>query len=203
MTIPALFSKPISALKRNDSWTSEEGENHSMTSTVDNAATLSVSDGVAIVAGAAVASVHLRGVINERFIGPGWLLVWATFGWVALSSTGPFLFLIRKLFRKDRVRLKIGEKLWLMLGLPWLAAALLQRGGNPTGQLASELVATVLSIGLGIVSLISIAVLWETWVKVSPRKAEETFSGPLSNRVGLVLAIAWPVQCGAGMVVIG
>ena len=171
-----------------------------MTDTVNNAATLSVSDGVAIIAGAAVASVHLRGVINERFIGPGWLGVWATFGWVALSSTGPFLFLVRRLFRQSQARLKIGEKLWLMLGLPWLLAALVQQGGTPT---ASERVAVVLSIGLGIVSLISIGVLWETWVKVSPLKAEETFSGPLSNRVGLILAIAWPVQCGAGMVVIG
>lgn len=179
------------------------GKEKAMAEPGNNAATLSVSDGVAIIAGAAVASVHLRGVINERFMGPGWPLVWATFAWVALSSTGPFLFLVRTFLRNERTRLKIGERLWLMIGLPWLVTAFLQRGGMPPGQPASEIVTTVLSIGLGIVSLISIAVLWETWVKVSPDKAGETFSGPLSNRVGLILAFAWPVQCGAGMVVIG
>ena len=174
-----------------------------MTELAKNAATLTVSDGVAIIAGAAVASVHLRGVMSEQFIGPGWLLVLATFGWVALSSSGPFLFLGRRLLRKDKERLWIGERLWVIIGLPWLASAVIQKGGSVPGQPASELLSTVLSVSLAIVSLISIAVLWETWVKVSPAKAAETFSGPLSNRIGLVLAIAWPIQCGAGMVVIG
>ena len=56
---------------------------------------------------------------------------------------------------------------------------------------------------LGVVSLIALAVVWGTWVVVSPQQAAQTSSGPWTNRVGLALAVAWPIQCGIGLVVIG
>ena len=43
----------------------------------------------------------------------------------------------------------------------------------------------------------------ETWVTVSPEVAARTAAPTWTNRVGLVLAIAWPVQCGVGMAVLG
>jgi len=58
-------------------------------------------------------------------------------------------------------------------------------------------------VGLGVASLTVLSVVWGTWVTVTPEQASETFSPPWTNRVGLVLSIAWPVQCGVGMVVIG
>ena len=52
-----------------------------------------VLDGVALVMGAAVASVHIRGIIRDDLTGFGWALVWCTFTWVSLTATGPFLVL--------------------------------------------------------------------------------------------------------------
>src|SRR5436309_524433 len=52
----------------------------------------SVLDGAAIVTGAAVASIHIRRVIRDDLAAPGWVLIWGTFAWVALTAAGPFLF---------------------------------------------------------------------------------------------------------------
>jgi hypothetical protein len=169
----------------------------------------SVLDGVAIVAGAAVASVHLRGVLAGDPFGPGWVLLLGTFLWVGLTAAGPFLFLLRRFARGLPGSPRVGELLWAMLGLPWLLTALLQTApsrmadaGRPDG-VSNPFVATTLMSGLAITSLVALGVIWMTWVTVKPDKAAETFSPPWTNRVGLVLSIAWPIQCGVGMVVIG
>jgi hypothetical protein len=173
-----------------------------VTRTAESAAEgFSVLDGVALVAGAAVASVHMRGVLVEDLFGPGWVIVLGTFAWVAVTAAGPFLFLVRKYARSMPRYPKVGDALWAVLGLPWLLTALIQTAAMPsqTGQVP----ATLLMIGLGASSLIALAVVWGTWVMVTPQQASETFSTPWTNRVGLVLSIAWPIQCGLGMVVMG
>jgi hypothetical protein len=48
-------------------------------------------------------------------------------------------------------------------------------------------------------SLVALAVVSGTWVTVSPEEVAHNWT----DRIGLVLAIAWPVQCEVGMVVIG
>jgi hypothetical protein len=158
-----------------------------------------VLDGAALVAGAAVASVHVRGVTGTEPMGPGWVVVWGTFLWVGLTAAGPFLFLVRKYARGLDRYPGVGDWLWAMLGLPWVFTALLQSPQTPY----RELLGTLLSIGLGLVSAVAVAVVWSTWVMVSPERASQTFSGPWTNRVGLALAVAWPIQCGVGLVVIG
>jgi hypothetical protein len=55
---------------------------------------------------------------------------------------------------------------------------------------------------LAVVCLIALAVVWLTWVMVPPEQASRTASTPWTNRVGLILSIAWPIQCGLGMVVV-
>jgi len=45
-------------------------------------------------------------------------------------------------------------------------------------------------------------VVWNTWVIVPPEQAARVEASPWTNRVGLILAIAWPIQCGLGMVVL-
>jgi hypothetical protein len=47
-----------------------------------------------------------------------------------------------------------------------------------------------------------VAVVWSTWVMVPPQEAARIEAAPWTNRVGLILAIAWPVQCGLGLVVL-
>jgi hypothetical protein len=160
---------------------------------------LTVLDGAALVAGAAVAAVHVRGVTGTEPMGPGWVIVWGSFFWVALTAAGPFLFMVRKFARGLDRYPGVGDWLWAMLGLPWVFTALMLNPPAPE----KDLLAMVLSIGLGLASAVAVAVVWSTWVMVSPERASQTFSGPWTNRVGLVLAVAWPIQCGVGLVVIG
>lgn len=162
----------------------------------------SVLDGVALVMGAAVASVHIRGILRDGVTGFVWVLVWGTFSWVALTATGPFLYLVRRYARRIAGYPNIGDRLWAMLGLPWLMTAILRSAATGGEPRRDDLFAASLSAGLVVVSLISLVVVWTTWVMVSPEKSARTASTPWTNRVGLILAIAWPVQCGVGMIVV-
>ncbi|MCA1684554.1 MAG: hypothetical protein LC745_00930 [Planctomycetia bacterium] len=159
-----------------------------------------VPDGLALVAGAAVALAHLRGALRVGAAGPGWVMVWGTFVWVGLTSAGPFLFAARRHGRGLPGPPRVGERLWAVLGLPWVVTAVLR---GPAGGRLDGAFAAALSLGLGVAVTVAMAGVWTTWVVVTPERASATFSPPWTNRVGLVLAIAWPVQCGLGMVVIG
>ncbi len=163
----------------------------------------SVLDGVALVTGAAVASVHVRGIIRDGLTGPGWALIWVTFSWVALTAAGPFVFLGRRFARRLAGYPKVGDTLWALLGLPWIVTALLRSAAMGEGHRGDDLVAAVLGVGLGGASLIALGVVWATWVLVPPEQASRTAAAPWTNRVGLILSVAWPVQCGLGMVVVG
>ena len=95
-------------------------------------------DGAAIVTGAAVASIHIRGVIrdSDHLAAPGWLLIWGTFAWVALTAAGPFLFLVRRFLRRPADYPKVGDTLWAVLGLPWLLTAVI-RSATPGTRTAA------------------------------------------------------------------
>ena len=163
----------------------------------------SVLDGAALVAGASVAAVQIRGVFLVDLMGRGWVVMWGTFFWVAVTAAGPFVYGVRGFVRPDPGHPRVGEVLWGILGLPWLCAAPLQKSPLAGEPAANELFSTVLSVTLGAACLVAVAVVWATWVVVPAHRASRTFAGPWTNRVGLVLAIAWPVQCGVGLVVIG
>ena len=169
---------------------------------VDLGEGLSVLDGVALIAGVAVASVHIRGLIEDELFGPGWIVVWLTFGWVCVTAAGPFVYVVRRYVRKPLEYPRVGDQLWGLLGLPWLLTAFFQNTPERGTSIQHTLVATGLSIGLMLVSALAVSVICTTWVLVTPDRASQTFSGPWTNRLGLVLAIAWPLQCGAGMVVV-
>ncbi len=164
---------------------------------------LSVLDGVALVAGAAVAAVHVRGLTEEELLGPGWVVIGITFAWVAMTAAGPFIYLVRRHVRKPQGYPRVGDKLWALMGVPWLLTALLRNTPDGVASSQESLVNGGLALGLATVCLIAVSVVWGTWVMVTPEQASETFKGPWSNRLGLILAIAWPVQCGVGMVVAG
>ncbi len=57
-----------------------------------------------------------------------------------------------------------------------------------------------LSIALAAASLVVLIVIWKRWVLVPPEAASQVAGGPWTNRLGLILAIAWPIQCGVGLV---
>lgn len=161
-----------------------------------------VLDGVALVIGAAVASVHIRSVIRDDLNGFGWVLVWLTFTWVAVTAAGPFMLLARRFAQRVPGYPKTGDGLWALLGLPWLATAILRSTPYGSAEENQPLFALWLSVGLGLASTIALGVVWNRWVTVSPEQAARTAATPWTNRLGLVLAIAWPVQCGIALVVL-
>jgi hypothetical protein len=161
-----------------------------------------VLDGAAVVAGAAVASIHIRGIIREGLSGFGWTLVWCTFTWVTLTSSGPFLFLVRRFARRAPDYPRVGDVLWTLFGLPWLLTASLRTMSPSLATRNDGLFATGLSVGLLSVSMIALTVVWSTWVMVPPEQASRVAGGSWTNRIGLILAIAWPVQCGFGLVIL-
>jgi|GEM_PF-1946918 len=161
-----------------------------------------VLDGGALVLGAAVASVHLRVIIRENLSMFGWVLLWWTFSWVAVTATGPFLLLMRRLSWPPEGYPRVGDRLWALLGLPWLISALARSALGPGTTAYDARMATGLMVGLVVVSLVALVVVWTTWENVTPEQAARTSSKPWTNRIGLGLAIAWPIQCGIGLVVI-
>ena len=160
-----------------------------------------VLDAAALVMGSAVASLHVLRVIRGGLSITGWVMVGLTFGWLAVTSAGPFLYIVRRRIRRIPGYPEVGDRLWALLGTPWVLAALLQSLARGGGR--NELVRGTLVGGLAIASLLSVVELWSTWVMVPPEQAALVEAGSWTNRVGLVLAIAWPIQCGLGLIILG
>jgi hypothetical protein len=169
---------------------------------IDHRGGFRVLDGAALVVGSAIASIHILGVGRGNLSGSGWIMLGITFTWVAVTAAGPFIFVARRFARRLPDYPKIGDRLWAMLGIPWLATALIQSAAPAYEPRHNPLYATTLSIGLAVVCLIALGVVWGTWVMVPPEQAARVESAPWTNRVGLILSIAWPIQCGLGMLVL-
>ena len=103
---------------------------------IDIGTRFSVLDGVALVMGSAIASIHTLRVMRSDLTGAGWVMLWLTFTWVAVTATGPFLFLARRFARRLPGYPKIGDRLWAMLGLPWLVTAVIQSATAGPGAAA-------------------------------------------------------------------
>jgi hypothetical protein len=162
----------------------------------------SVLDLAALVIGSAIASIQVRRVMREDLSVGSWIMICLVFGGVALTAAGPFVFLARRFARRQTEYPKIGDRLWALLGIPWLVSALLKSAMRANEPRYDPYFATTLSVGLGLVCIIALAVVWSTWVIVPPEQAARMETGPWTNRVGLIVAIAWPLQCGLGMIVL-
>jgi hypothetical protein len=161
-----------------------------------------VMDGAALVVGAAIASIHILGLRREDLSGHAWFMVAITFTGVAVTAAGPFVYLARRFSQHLPGYPKLGDKLWAILGLPWLVTALLESASPGSDPRHNPLITTTLTGGLAIVCLVAWLVIWNTWVMVSRQEAAKIEAAPWTNRVGLILSIAWPIQCGLGMVVL-
>ena len=169
---------------------------------IDTGGGFSVLDGAALVMGSAIASIHTLRVMRSDLTGAGWIMIWITFAWVAVTAAGPFLYLGRRFARRLAGYPKIGDRLWALLGIPWLASALVQSAAPDREPRQNSLFTTSLGVGLAVTCLVTLGVVWNTWVIVPPEQAARVEASPWTNRVGLILAIAWPIQCGLGMVVV-
>jgi hypothetical protein len=168
------------------------------------AAGFSVVDGVALVMGAAVAAVHVRELVELRLRGPGWAILWIAFFGVAVTAAGPFVLLARRWLRGIRAPFRLGEGLWLVQGIPWIAAAALrgERPLTPAGEGMTTTADLVLWIGVLMASGTAMGLLWSRWIVTRAVEPPEA-SLPWTQRVGLVLAVAWPLQVGFALVVTG
>ncbi len=163
---------------------------------------INVLDGLALVMGAAIASVHMLRVLRSGLTPAGWVMLWITFSCVALTASGPFIFLARRYSRRLPGYPKIGDWLWALLGVPWVFTAIIESVVPGEDPRHNPLFSASLSIGLAISCLLALVVVWGTWVMVPPEQAARIEVGPWTNRLGLIIAIAWPIQCGLGMIVL-
>jgi hypothetical protein len=165
-----------------------------------------VLDGVALVTGSAVASVHVRSSVPE-FEGPGdWAWAWCLFTWLSLTSAGPYVFLVRRFFTRPVGYPKLGDKLWALAGMPWLLAAMV-RTGEPDGATAAghldPAYVGCLCIGLALSTMVGLPLLAARYLLVDPGRSGPPAATSWTDRIGLFLTVAWPIQCAVGLVVIG
>ncbi|WP_165226902.1 hypothetical protein [Aquisphaera insulae] len=160
---------------------------------------ITVLDGLALVMGSSIACVHVLRIMRGGLSPAGWVMACLMLAYVSLTAAGPFVFLGRRFSRRLPGYPRIGDVLWGILGLPWVASAMLQAamsGGDPRQD---PLFFSTLTLGLAVSCTVALIIIWGKWVIVPPQQAEAMEAGPWTSRVGLILAIAWPIQCGLGM----
>jgi hypothetical protein len=163
---------------------------------------LNVLDGLALVMGSAIASVHTLRVIRSGLSAAGWVMICLMFACIALTATGQFIFLTRRFWRRLPGYPLVGDSLWAILGVPWLITALIESVLPGDAPSHNPLFEATLVVTLAIACLIAVVVVWTTWVIVPPGQAIQMEAVPWTSRVGLALSIAWPIQCGICMVVL-
>jgi hypothetical protein len=165
-----------------------------------------VLDGVALVTGAAVASVHIRSAVPELDDLGDWAFAWCLFCWLSVTSAGPFIYLVRRFFTRPTGYPRLGDRLWLMAGLPWLIAAMV-RTGEPSAEVVSGRLDPAyvgcLTIGLTLMAIVAVPVMAARYLLVDPLKPRVPEPSPWTHRFGLMLTVAWPIHCGVGLVVMG
>ncbi|MDG3003944.1 hypothetical protein [Paludisphaera mucosa] len=160
---------------------------------------LTVLDVVALVIGAAVALMHLRPVVEPGFSAAGLFVGLPVFLWLAATASGPCLAVARRFGPRKPLGSRLGEGLWTILGTPWLlsAAARSMRGGS---EGAGKVDSWILTVGLAMASCWAAASVYHHWIEASPEDAAQVAGGSWSNRVGMILAIAWPIQGGLALI---
>jgi hypothetical protein len=111
------------------------------------------------------------------------------------------VFLGRRFGRRTAGYPRIGDLLWALWGLPWILTALLRTASPGSDPHRSELVGLGLTIGLGVAGTVALSVVWTKWVLLPPEQVRRAEPTPWTNRVGLVLSVAWPLQCAFGLLV--
>jgi hypothetical protein len=160
-------------------------------------------DGAALVIGAAVASVHMRERVRTALPAGAWGLAWITFAGIAVSAAGPFVYLARRYGRRQAGYPRIGDWLWTVMGVPWILTALVRPAAliSPATGTDPLLYTLTLWLGLAAACFFGWVVVWKMWVLSPPGQGLREGSLNWTERIGLGLAIAWPVQCGLGLLV--
>ena len=161
----------------------------------------------AMIMGAAIASIHVRLVAPSPRGAIEWGLVAALFAWLTITAAGPFLYMVRRFHpRGDPTYPRIGDRLWVLWGCPWVVSALAESALVPTtadrARLDSIYVGS-LGLGLFLATMVAVPLLAARYLWGDPAAAGRTEATAWTQWVGLALSAAWPIQCGVGLVLMG
>lgn len=161
---------------------------------------ITVSDGTALVMGAAVAAVLVPGPFLDQASGLGWVLIALTFAGLSLTAAGPFLWLARLVVKVPVGGRQSGLALWAVLGLPWILSALIR---TINARRHSQLADLVVLIGVVTACIHALVVVGRTWLPVPERSPPEHPGAHWTDLVGTILAVAWPLQCALALILLG
>lgn len=151
-------------------------------------------DIVGIVIGFALAARICRGefrrIVESQSVGAV-LIAGLTWVWLGVVLSGPLIIGVRWFRVNRRVRLRLGERLWLCLGVGWLVIAIVRMLGPLAGEYSREL-AYCSAAGLSAVT--PMLLLWA--LPVVAGSVGEYESEPASgwcNAAGMAIALTWPL----------
>jgi hypothetical protein len=162
---------------------------------------VSVLDLAALIAGAAVAAVHLRGTRGT----PGdntapAFLFWLAFVGITITASGPLVALSRRIKKLPPTKRGWGERLWVLLGTPWIVTAPFR--SLPGSRAADSLYDPAVLISVSGACLAVLLIVWNHWIRPAVSIERDADPPRWSEQVGLVLAVAWPLQYGFAMIAV-
>lgn len=159
---------------------------------------LTTLDAVALVTGAAMASVHVRALFTDQ-PGPFTLAVLVTlFCWMSLASSGPFVFVIRRFARHLPGYPGLGDVLWLISGLPWVISGVV-RTGSSTSYLDP---AADRAYAATLIGSVAVAIGWSLLIVVRHGAAACVADRTWTEWAGLLAAGLWPLQALTAFVIL-
>jgi hypothetical protein len=162
---------------------------------------VSVLDLAALIAGAAVAAVHLRRTGAGTDDAAPAFLFWLAFAGITISASGPLVALTRRLKRTPARDTGWGERLWVILGLPWLATALLRNlSWAPPGSRTLYDPAVLLAVSAACAC--AFILVWKHWVGPAALIERDDALPRWSERLGVFLGVTWPLQYGFAMIAV-
>jgi hypothetical protein len=156
-------------------------------------------DIAALVAGGAVASLHLRNHADGPLMRSLAWLFWFSFLGIGVTAAGPFSYLGRRYLRPVRNYPLRGDCQWIALGLPWVASAPICAALPSDSKVRLTIYPPSLSLMVAAACLYVLGVQWVSWrrdLSTHSASAESSWT----QRVGMALAVAWPLQCGFALV---
>ena len=168
---------------------------------------VSLLDIGSIVTGAAIAAVHVRMAVPTPVGLPAWTWAAVLLAWLTVTAAGPFFYLSRR-WRAGPTAIypQTGDRLWVLWGCPWVAAAVVaaapHRVSAPAGQLDAVYVGS-LGLGLFLATMIAVPILATRYVWGGTPASRRGVGANWTQWVGLALTATWPLQCGVGLVLMG
>lgn len=139
----------------------------------------------------------------------GWGMIWVTFCGVAITASGPIIYLARRLGRPQLGYPRKCDWMWVVLGLPWIVSAILPRASAGLNRSRSQApgVVAIYEVALfplvALACVVALAIVWRYWVSPNGRAHDLQAPRSWTENVSLTLAITWPLQLGFALMLSG